>query len=48
MMVRMNNEYHGTSSTPSNFLRTQLYVRGWFEKYASKAAVKAATSETLP
>jgi hypothetical protein len=31
----MNNEYHGTSSTPSNFLRTQLYVRGWFEKYGT-------------
>ena len=24
-LVRMNNEFHGTSSTPSNFLRTQLY-----------------------
>jgi dipeptidyl aminopeptidase/acylaminoacyl peptidase len=35
MMIRMNNEYHGTSSTPSNFLRTQLYVRGWFEKYGT-------------
>ncbi len=48
MMVRMNNEYHGTSSTPSNFLRTQLFVRGWFDKYASKPAVKAAALETLP
>ena len=34
-MIRMNNEYHGTSSTPSNFLRTQLYLRSWFEKYGS-------------
>ena len=38
VMVRMNNEYHGTSSTPSNFLRTQLYLRGWFDRYASKPA----------
>ena len=30
-MIRMNNEYHGTSSTPSNFLRTQLYLRAWFD-----------------
>jgi dipeptidyl aminopeptidase/acylaminoacyl peptidase len=37
-MVRMNNEYHGTSSTPSNFLRTQLYLRSWFDRYASKGA----------
>jgi len=32
-MIRFNNEWHGTSSTPSNFLRTQLYLRSWFEKY---------------
>ncbi|MEQ1690248.1 MAG: S9 family peptidase [Gemmatimonas sp.] len=32
-MVRFNNEWHGTSSTPSNFLRTQLYMRSWFDKY---------------
>jgi len=36
VMVRMNNEYHGTSSTPSNFLRTQLYLRSWFDKYSTK------------
>jgi dipeptidyl aminopeptidase/acylaminoacyl peptidase len=36
VMIRMNNEYHGTSSTPSNFLRTQLYLRSWFDKYATK------------
>jgi dipeptidyl aminopeptidase/acylaminoacyl peptidase len=35
-MVRMNGEYHGTSSIPSNFLRTQLYHRYWFEKYQRK------------
>jgi dipeptidyl aminopeptidase/acylaminoacyl peptidase len=32
-MVRFKNEWHGTSSTPSNFLRTQLYLRAWFEKH---------------
>ena len=36
-MIRFNNEWHGTSSTPSNFLRTQLYLRAWFDKYSSKA-----------
>ena len=35
-MIRFNNEWHGTSSTPSNFLRTQLYLRGWFEKHMTK------------
>jgi dipeptidyl aminopeptidase/acylaminoacyl peptidase len=37
-LIRVNNEYHGTSSTPSNFLRTQLYLRSWFEKYGNKPA----------
>jgi dipeptidyl aminopeptidase/acylaminoacyl peptidase len=33
-MVRFNDEWHGTSSKPSNFLRTQLYLRDWFRKHA--------------
>ena len=33
-MVRFNNEWHGTSSTPSNFLRTQAYLRAWFDRFA--------------
>ena len=32
-MIRFRNEWHGTSSMPSNFLRTQIYLRGWFEKH---------------
>jgi len=35
-MIRFNDEWHGTSSRPSNYLRTQLYLRSWFEKYAKK------------
>ena len=33
-MVRFNGEYHGTTSKPSNYLRTQLYLQHWFKKYA--------------
>jgi dipeptidyl aminopeptidase/acylaminoacyl peptidase len=33
-MVRFNDEAHGTSSKPSNFIRTQLYLRDWFRKHA--------------
>jgi dipeptidyl aminopeptidase/acylaminoacyl peptidase len=36
-MVRFNDEAHGTSSRPSNFLRTQLYLRDWFTKHARPA-----------
>ena len=36
-LIRLNNEWHGTTSTPSNFLRTQLYLRYWFDKYKRPA-----------
>jgi dipeptidyl aminopeptidase/acylaminoacyl peptidase len=32
-MVRFKEEWHGTTSRPSNFMRTQLYLRAWFEKH---------------
>jgi len=32
-MIRFKNEWHGTSSRPSNFLRTHIYLRGWVEKH---------------
>lgn len=35
VMVRFQGEWHGTSRRPSNFLRTQLYLRKWFEKWGS-------------
>ena len=38
-MVRFNNEWHGTSSTPSNFLRTQLFLREWFKKHERSSSV---------
>src|SRR5262245_7901646 len=37
-MIRFNNEWHGTTTTPSNFVRTQLYLRYWFDKYKRPAA----------
>ena len=44
-LIRVNNEYHGTSSTPSNFLRTQLYLRSWFDKYSTKGASSVTTTQ---
>ena len=43
-MVRFNEEFHGTSSKPSNFMRTQLYLRSWFERYTPKDAVAEAAA----
>ncbi|MCI0350208.1 MAG: prolyl oligopeptidase family serine peptidase, partial [Acidobacteriales bacterium] len=36
-MIRLNDEWHGTTSKPSNFLRTHLYLRHWFQKHGNKA-----------
>jgi dipeptidyl aminopeptidase/acylaminoacyl peptidase len=38
-MIRFNDEWHGTSSKPSNYLRTQLYLRHWFERYMADDAM---------
>ncbi|MEL6111284.1 MAG: S9 family peptidase [Pseudomonadota bacterium] len=32
-LIAMRGEYHGTTSIPSNMLRTQLYLRQWFADY---------------
>jgi dipeptidyl aminopeptidase/acylaminoacyl peptidase len=43
-MVRFNNEWHGTTSTPSNFIRTQLYHRYWFDKFKRTPAATTTAS----
>jgi dipeptidyl aminopeptidase/acylaminoacyl peptidase len=40
-MVRFNEEAHGTTSKPSNFLRSFAYLHYWFGKYMT-GAEKAA------
>ena len=35
VMVRFQGEWHGTTSKPSNFMRTQLYLRKWFRKWGT-------------
>jgi dipeptidyl aminopeptidase/acylaminoacyl peptidase len=37
-MLRFHEEYHGTSSKPSNFIRTQLYILDWFGKHTKNGA----------
>jgi dipeptidyl aminopeptidase/acylaminoacyl peptidase len=38
VMIRFNEEFHGTSSKPSNFIRTQLYLYHWFGKYKNSGS----------
>ncbi|MCG8466688.1 MAG: S9 family peptidase [Gemmatimonadetes bacterium] len=42
-MIRFEGEWHGTSSKPSNFLRTQLYLRKWFERWGTHDDAVATT-----
>ncbi len=42
-MLRFNDEWHGTTTTPSNFVRTQLYLRYWFDKYKRGGERKTTT-----
>ncbi len=37
-ILRFSGEFHGTSSKPSNFIRTQLYMMSWYQKYGKGAA----------
>jgi hypothetical protein len=39
VLLRFEGEYHGTSSKPSNWMRTQLYMMDWYNKWPSKPAV---------
>jgi dipeptidyl aminopeptidase/acylaminoacyl peptidase len=44
-MVRFNDEWHGTTSRPSNFMRTQLYTRYWFDKHKRPAGATTTTAQ---
>ena len=33
VLIRFENEWHGTSSRPSNWMRTQLYMMSWYNKW---------------
>jgi hypothetical protein len=35
----------GTSSRPSNFMRSQLYLRSWFDRYATGDEQTSAASD---
>jgi dipeptidyl aminopeptidase/acylaminoacyl peptidase len=42
VMLRFSGEYHGTSSKPSNFLRTQLYMLSWYQQHRLGAETQAS------
>jgi dipeptidyl aminopeptidase/acylaminoacyl peptidase len=48
VMLRFNGEYHGTSSKPSNFLRTQLYMLSWYQQHRLGSEAAASGSGEAP
>jgi dipeptidyl aminopeptidase/acylaminoacyl peptidase len=48
VMLRFNGEYHGTSSKPSNFLRTQLYMMSWYQKHRLGSEAAASSGGDSP
>ena len=45
MLIAMNDEYHGTTSKPSNMMRTQLYLRQWFETHGEPESEEDASND---
>jgi dipeptidyl aminopeptidase/acylaminoacyl peptidase len=43
VMLRFADEFHGTGSKPSNFMRTQLYMMSWFQKWGGGGGAKTPT-----
>jgi dipeptidyl aminopeptidase/acylaminoacyl peptidase len=45
-LLQFNDEYHGTGSKPSNYIRTQLYMLSWFNSYTRQSGrVTSTTSQ---
>jgi dipeptidyl aminopeptidase/acylaminoacyl peptidase len=43
VLLRFNGEYHGTSSRPSNFMRTLLYMMSWYQKHGGATTTAAGS-----
>ncbi len=44
-LIRFNDQYHGTGTRPSNFMRTVLYMMSWYNRYTIDGAVEAVDIE---
>jgi dipeptidyl aminopeptidase/acylaminoacyl peptidase len=44
-LLQFNEEYHGTGSRPSNYIRTQLYMMSWFNKYTRQDGGRVSSTE---
>ena len=47
-LLQFNEEYHGTGSRPSNYIRTQLYMMSWFRQWTRSAGRATTTAAARP
>ncbi len=47
-LLQFNEEYHGTGSKPSNYIRTQLYMMSWFRQWTRPASGRPTTTTSQP
>jgi len=47
-LLEFNEEFHGTGTKPSNYIRTQLYMMSWFNQWTRAAGGKATTTAAQP
>jgi dipeptidyl aminopeptidase/acylaminoacyl peptidase len=47
-LLQFNEEYHGTGTKPSNYIRTQLYMMSWFNKYTRQAGGRVTSPTSVP
>jgi len=43
-LLRFEGEYHGTSTKPSNFMRTILYMDSWYSQHRRSSATESAAA----
>ena len=43
-LLQFNDEYHGTGSKPSNYIRTQLYMMSWFNQWTRQSGGRITTT----
>ena len=47
-LLQFNEEFHGTGSKPSNYIRTQLYMMSWFNQWTRAAGGRIVTTASQP
>jgi len=44
-LLRFEDEYHGTTSKPSNFMRTVLYMDSWYKQHKHDSTVPTSAQQ---